>query len=266
MKSFSLILIAALTSIVSANSLIDTSAFESNNGQPAALAAAPVLHFGRPHGYKPCYPSPAVSADGSQTNGTPADGGIWGKLNPGCGDPGDWRGQNTAGNPFPVYYTVEKCGSGEYRVAYSVYFSHDSGHMSDWENVVVVWRDRGGGKWGRERVMLGQHGKWETLKWADIQNTVDGQSDINTQGARDRDHPKVYIGAFRHAIFHTRKTTFDTMATADKDEFRSNDWMFLPTQQWLQLGNVVKPEWTWGKADTNPATLRNGGFRYMCKS
>ena len=50
----------------------------------------------------------------------------------------------------------------------------DSGHKSDWENVIVEWNGDGKGGWIRESVRLGQHSNFQYLKWNDIQNTVNG--------------------------------------------------------------------------------------------
>ena len=47
------------------------------------------------------------------------------------------------------------------------------------------------------------------------------------QNGKDRDHAKVYVGSFRHAMFLDRYTGLATLG-ADELEFRSNDWFFLP--------------------------------------
>lgn len=43
----------------------------------------------------------------------------------------------------------------------------------------------------------------------------------------DRDHAKVYVGSFKHAMFLTKYTGLGTLG-ADDLEFRSNDWYYLP--------------------------------------
>lgn len=47
------------------------------------------------------------------------------------------------------------------------------------------------------------------------------------QKGEDRDHPKVYVGSFKHAMFLTKYTGLGTLG-ADDLEFRSNDWFYLP--------------------------------------
>ncbi|CAI6339787.1 unnamed protein product [Periconia digitata] len=242
--------------IVSANTPIKWDDFWANGGHTAAVAAVPMYHFGRPRHQTPCYPQ-AGQTNGRQTNGSPTT--ACGDLGKGCADPGPWKGQNTLGNPFPVYYTVKECNK-KVRVAYSIYYSHDSGHMSDWENVIVEWNGDGAGGWKREGLFLGYHGKWEYLSWRDVQNTVNGESDKFDQDAKDRDHPKVYAGAFYHAMFHTRKTSIDSCINS-RDEFRSNDWYLLPGNDLVQDGNLILDGWDWGAANTNPSTLRKD----LCK-
>lgn len=77
-------------------------------GHKAAMAAVPMFHFGRPHGYKPCYPESA-QINGQQANGNDPDNGDWRNLNRGCADPGEWlspkKGGPLQGNPFPVAST-----------------------------------------------------------------------------------------------------------------------------------------------------------------
>lgn len=54
------------------------------------------------------------------------------------------------------------------------------------------------------------------------------------QDAKDRNHAKVYVGAFHHAMFTTRKTSNDNAGTLPGDEFRSNDWFLLPWDTTVQ--------------------------------
>ncbi|KAK4446676.1 hypothetical protein QBC34DRAFT_356328 [Podospora aff. communis PSN243] len=251
--------IAALAAVaipVSANNPIKWNDFWDNGGKTAAMAAVPMYHFGRPRGEAPCYPEDA-EYNGVQVDGVShLTGGVYCQnLNMGCRWPGEWTGRNSAGVPFPIYYTIREC-NGRVRVAYSIYFKKDTGHKSDWENVIVEWNGDGKGGWIRESIFLGQHSYWEKMGWGSIQNTVDGEWDKYDQDAKNRDHPKVYVGAFKHATFHTRRTVIDSCAFADKDEFRSNDWQLLPWSDLVKNGDVIKDGWDWGAANTNPATLR----------
>ncbi|KAF3063759.1 hypothetical protein GL218_02486 [Daldinia childiae] len=239
-------------------------------GHKAAMAAVPMFHFGRPHGANPCYPESA-QINGNQVDGNDPDSGNWSNLGRGCADPGPWinpkSGGPGQGNPFPVYYTINQCKDHEFRVTYSIYFKHDSGHKSDWEVVSVVWQGDSNNMWTRSQLMLGQHGGYVTRNWGDIQNTFNDSGDKSTNGAKNRDHAKVYVGAFYHAIFDTRKTSIDTADPADKQaEFRSNDWFIWPWDSLVQSGSLIHSDWVWGKADTNPPTLSNSNKgQYICK-
>lgn len=243
--------LAATVQVVTANNPIVWNDFWDNGGKKAAMAAVPMYHFGRPRGMTPCYPEDAEN-NGQQTDGN--DSTYCTNLNKGCRDPGPWNGANSPGNPIPVYYTIKEC-NGKVRVAYSIYFRHDSGHMSDWENIIVEWTGNGQGGWVRESIRLGQHSDFQYIPWGEIQSTVDGESDKYEQDKKDRDHAKVYVGAFYHATFHTRKTSLDTCSNRG-EEFRSNDWQILPWSDLVKDGSVIKDGWDWGKANTNPATLR----------
>ncbi|KAF1999782.1 hypothetical protein P154DRAFT_554604 [Amniculicola lignicola CBS 123094] len=258
--------LATLSGVAVANSAIDGALFHDDDGygpgHAAAMSSTPMWHFGRPLGQNPCYPE-AAETNGRQTDGNSPDSGI----NPsrGCADPGPWTGQNSQGNPFPVYYTIKQCSANDMRIGYSIYFKHDSGHKSDWENVIVKWSkpDESVNNWTRVEALLGFHGKWKSYGWNDIQNTVDGWADLMTQDKKGANHPKVYVGAWGHAVFHDRYTPLSTWnALAPRKEFRSNDWYWFPDDGSVQPGTLIKDEWEWGQADTNPATLRT--WRDIC--
>ncbi|KAM5344439.1 hypothetical protein ACJ41O_012975 [Fusarium nematophilum] len=251
--------VALMASVAIANDPIPSEAFE-NGGHDAAVAAAPMYHFGRSWDRKPCYPE-AAEINGEKVEGVDSDI-CFNSQSGGCADPGEWQGVNTPGNPFPVYYTVRKCNDNEWRVAYSIYFKKDSGHKNDWENSIVIWNGDGNGGWIRSGTLLGFHSEWDYIKWNEIQNTVNNDGDLLDQGAQDRNHAKVYQGFFYHATFSTRKTSLNTCANTH-DEFRSWDWYFIPGGDWLFDGELIKDEFDYGKADTNPSSLR-GDSRWIC--
>ncbi|KAI1086272.1 hypothetical protein F5B19DRAFT_501758 [Rostrohypoxylon terebratum] len=198
----------------------------------------PMFHFGRPHGYKPCYPESA-QINGQQVNGNDPDNGDWSPK----------EGGPLQGNPFPVYYTINQCKAHEFR-----------------EGVTVVWKGDSNNNWERTHLMFGQHGGYDVKEWKDIQNTFNGKSDQSSNGAQNRDYAKVFVGAFYHAIFNTRKTSIDTADPADKQaEFRSNDWFIWPWDSLVQPGSLINSNWVWGKADTNPPTLSDPSKgAYIC--
>ncbi|KAM6509687.1 hypothetical protein FALCPG4_017334 [Fusarium falciforme] len=165
--------LALLAAIVVTNDPIPESAFENGGHEAAiaaAIAAAPMYHFGRSWDRAPCYPE-ASEIDGEQVQGHHSDECV-GNQNDGCIDPGPWNGVNSPKNGFPIYYTVRKCSENEWRVAYSIYFKKDSGHMNDWENSIVIWNGDGNGGWIRAGTLLGFPGAWDYFAWRDIQNTV----------------------------------------------------------------------------------------------
>ncbi|KAH6885196.1 hypothetical protein B0T10DRAFT_492168 [Thelonectria olida] len=249
---------ALLATAALANDSIPSSAFE-NGGRDAAVAAAPMYHFGRSWGRAPCYPE-AAEINGVQVQGVDSDL-CFSSQNGGCADPGPWNGVNSPGNPFPVYYTVRKCNDNEWRVAYSIYFKKDSGHKNDWENSIVIWNGDGNGQWTRTGTLLGWHSGWDYIKWNEIQNTVNDDN-VLLQGGNNLNHAKVYQGFYYHPTFSTRKTSLNTCANT-RDEFRSWDWYFLPGTDWLYDGELIKDGWDWGSADTNPSSLRNDA-RWVC--
>jgi hypothetical protein len=55
---------------------------------------------------------------------------------------------------------------------------------------------------------------------------------------KDEDHPKVFVGAFKHAMFTTKKTTMNVLG-ADDNEFRSDDWRLCPWDDVMQDGHDI---------------------------
>ncbi|KAH8721787.1 hypothetical protein BGZ61DRAFT_530302 [Ilyonectria robusta] len=250
---------ALMATAVMANDSIPSSAFEQGGGLAAAVAAAPMYHFGRSWDRAPCYPE-AAETDGVQTQGADSDF-CFAAQAEGCADPGPWNGANSPGNGFPVYFTVRQCNDNEWRVAYSIYFKKDSGHTHDWENSIVIWNGDGNGQWTRTGTLLGWHSTWDYIQWDAIQNTVN-DDDLFLQGGQNLNHAKVYQGFYYHATFSTRKTSLNTCANT-REEFRSWDWYFLPGEHWLYDGELIRDGWDWGSADTNPSSLRTEA-RWIC--
>lgn len=144
---------------VFANNAIPGSAFSNNNGLGAAQAAAPMWYMAS----GTCMPSAAEDGNGHQTNGVDPDNCNIGKLGHGCPPQPQYQGTNTfygnvAGEPFgtiPTYWAVKNCG-GSWKIIYYVYFKKDTGHKSDWEGIVVKFRNNGGDNWVRDSVTMEQ--------------------------------------------------------------------------------------------------------------
>ncbi|KAI4170337.1 MAG: hypothetical protein LQ346_008874 [Caloplaca aetnensis] len=237
---YSLACLAALVPYVAANTRIPGRMFWENP-QEVVRAAAPMWHFGRPGGSKACYPSEAVHADGSKPNGNIGSGARLGALNDGCAKQGDWKGTNTPGAYMPTYYTFNYCqGDNTWRVTYYLYFSHDATHRYDWEWVSVLWKQDQDGRdnWYRAALKTSFHKKPKMTTWGNIQNTINGWDDRLDQNGKDRDHAKVYVGSFKHAMFLTRYTGSYGL---DDKEWRSNDWYFIPVRDNELIDGLTLP-------------------------
>lgn len=67
----------------------------------------------------------------------------------------------------------------------------------------------------------------------------------------------VYVGAYRHALFTTRYTGNAAAGSTPGQEFRSNDWYFLPWESTVQDDSRIDPNWNWGKAASSPSEMKN---------
>ncbi|KAI9676164.1 MAG: hypothetical protein M1817_000909 [Caeruleum heppii] len=238
---------------------IKGSAFTENNGFEAAVAAAPA----------PCYPESAVVIGSNPVEPNPGTGPPKGPTgtDPGdfCTDPGPWNGLYSQGASFPNYIYPKYCGGDDtWRVVYSIYWVHDgaasAGHKHDWESATVQWkRDQPGlDEWHRDALILSQHGDQVKKGWGDIQ-TVDIDPDAHdledqTVG-RYRQHPKVYNGFFKHANYFEAWTKLNVYI-AGQDEFRSNDWWFLPRMTEMRAYTDIAESWSYGDATSDPQSDR----------
>jgi hypothetical protein len=154
----SLVLGLASVRTTLANTPIDGSWFVDDLGIQAAQAAAPMWYM--PSGT--CMPSAAENGEGHQTNGVDADHCNIDALSDGCPTQPQWTGENTwygnvSGEPFvniPTYYANGYCSDGSWKTIYYVYFKKDTGHMSDWEGVVLSWKNVGNDQWIRDYVKM----------------------------------------------------------------------------------------------------------------
>ena len=195
MRTF--VLTGLLAHLALANNAIPGSAFTDNLGLSAAQAAAPMWYM--PSGT--CMPSAAEDGQGHQTNGVGADNCNIGKLASGCPPQPQWGGANTGyynieGEPFstvPTYYANGFCTSDNtWRIIYYVYFKKDTGHKSDWEGIVMKFKDpNGDNNWVRSSVIMEQgmgerttlvyftadncdiDGHHPEISWSDVNDTFD---------------------------------------------------------------------------------------------
>lgn len=94
--------------------------------------------------------------------------------------------------------------------------------------------------------------------WGSIQNTF-FDDDSTVQSAKNRNHPKIYAGWGKHAMFSTRNTGFnDPFSQGCTREFRSNDWWYLPKAEDLihtgvnSTAGAEISKFKWGSADSTP--------------
>lgn len=267
-----LALALALTGGASANTPISNADVErslnENGGFDIAMAARPIWHFGQSRGNRPCYPSEAL-INGEQHGTKPAR---FPNAGGDCRAPGVPAGHSDMSDPFPTYFTVDRCGENEIRAVYSIYYEHDgfdtgslklpwTGHMHDWERIIVVWK-RDGDNWIRDRLLKGFHGTSINTPWDSVQNTFD-YSDTTEQGARGKDGAKIYAGWAKHANYDTRNTGFnDPLSQGCQNEFRSRDWYYMPDAEHLiaagagtEIGDAIDSK-DWGSADGYPTNVQ----------
>ncbi|KAI9652056.1 MAG: hypothetical protein M1831_007248 [Alyxoria varia] len=82
-------------------------------------------------------------------------------------------------------------------------------------------------------------------------------NDVKRTDGQGLEHPKVYVGFFKHAMFFDKKTSL-TVGGAPQDEYRSDDWYYMGK---LGKGDFV-PDQTleaykgdYGAATSDPATI-----------
>ncbi|KAI1845292.1 hypothetical protein JX266_008602 [Neoarthrinium moseri] len=218
----------------------------------AALAAAPQFNFARENpSYEACYPEGATNTKGDGINpGTGAPNG----LSPGkdCTNPGKYTGSFSDGDPFPVYVDIRYCDGPQptWRILYNLYYVHDSTHKHDWEVAAVVWKKTNHeGWWTRHAVVMSMHSKEKNYKWEDL-FTVDGPEDkkrVEKDGGQKRNHPNLYIGMWKNGFFYNQKTScHGQWCSTNDDEYRSNDWVRIPTASELRAASDLNKDWKWG--------------------
>ena len=93
--------------------------------------------------------------------------------------------------------------------------------------------------------MLSQHSGYQTLNWADIQNTFN-TADANQplggdNGRQNLDHAKVYVAWAKHAVYHTRNTGWNNVLSQLTDNaFRSQDWWYFPSSSMFPFFPAIK--------------------------
>ncbi|RFU26981.1 hypothetical protein B7463_g9374, partial [Scytalidium lignicola] len=252
---------AALVAVVSGANEYSDSDF-ANNLDSVVQDLAPYWHFADGS----CYPQ-AAEVNGQQTNGNEAGGDlcIISQLANGCQDPGPWNGANTQGSSFPTYYTANYCpDSNTWRIVYSVYFRHDSGHESDWEFAAIVLQKDSNNLWFRDCIFLEQDGSHPCVGYGSF--TTVNEDNINDDSQTNGNHPKIYSAKYHHAMWNNQYTgNKGDCLVLNVDQFRVNDFYF-PAANNLANGTLIPLGWDWGSATSAPLVTAawSGGGQNIC--
>ncbi|KAL8895253.1 MAG: hypothetical protein Q9207_008244, partial [Kuettlingeria erythrocarpa] len=98
------------------------------------------------------------------------------------------------------------------------YAEQDATHRDNMELVSVLWKQDQDGSDNWYHAALKPSFEKKAKIW-------DDRFDPN---GKDRDHSKMYVGSFKHAMFLTR---FTRLYGLDDLERRSNDWYFIPVRE-----------------------------------
>ncbi|KAJ3494984.1 hypothetical protein NLG97_g3716 [Lecanicillium saksenae] len=240
---YKLFAFAALAAGVFANDTYDVSYF-LNNPAGAASSGSPQWNF--PTGT--CLPSSA-SVNGQQNGGNAQDNCNIHKLNNHCPGQPDWKGANTPLWSFPTYWDLRRCSQTEFRIAYNVYFTKDTGHRHDIEWVIVVWGSNDGGKtFYRNRMIFEQDGNHPSKQWGDIQNTFYNENDQLNLGQKYQNHARVFVSKWHHSMHDDRYTQFkNTCPPNSKSDFRTDDYYFWSANN-LQPMDSIPENWNFSPA------------------
>ncbi|KAL7934963.1 hypothetical protein V8C35DRAFT_326751 [Trichoderma chlorosporum] len=264
----------ALFSFANALTAYPESQFFSWSPQQLAVQAGPMFFFGQAEGYKPCYPTYAMTGSDSAGYQQVAAGALCNWPNPGCNCVNPDKPIKNPGQAFPVYINVKMCSNIEVRVAYNLFYSKDGwnplntgGHYYPWERVIIRWIKFADGTWRPDEILLSSHSSYKRIWWKDIQNTF-AHSEFSaaqggSNGRKNLDHPKVYVAWSKHAHFDSRNTGWiDAASQLDDRAFRSDDWWHAPNNFIVVEDKNTVGLWldyfNWGKATSDPASVYKG--------
>ncbi|KAJ0277076.1 hypothetical protein COL940_007957 [Colletotrichum noveboracense] len=189
-----------------------------------------------------------------------------------CKKPDNDQGfKNKWGVQMPVYFTVRQCdnrsgrgnGAKELRVTYGLFYEKDgfnsNGHPYDWENVVITWRQFGDSYYKDEIWLSAHKGGRRITGWENIPQTVDSANWFEANG-KSHDHPKVYVGWCKHAMFFDKGGLKDVLSCLTDNEYRTDDWYYVArTKSDLLNASPGTDHWTkfenenWGDAWSKPS-------------
>ncbi|EWC46747.1 hypothetical protein DRE_03992 [Drechslerella stenobrocha 248] len=223
-----------------------------------------------------CIPTAAVT-NGIQNNGTASDlCQLLGSLTTGCPAQAPYYGSYSKSTPFPTYYLLRYCPNvNQIRILYNAYYPKDTSHPHDWEWAVVTFKQNqtagSDWRWHREKLILQNEGAVTVSDWRDVPEAyAEGDDPHNNSGANG-DHPKLYVGKFRHSvhvdpftfILSKYKCPYNGSPIYGDWDYRQADYYF-PAQEWLVDGGSLRKDWTWGEADSPPPAFSSDGKYDLC--
>jgi hypothetical protein len=247
LAAFSLALLATFASAPTASA---NEPLEWKGDLNAFLSAGmPDWQFARAVGNDACWPSSAFVNGDQQAPSASLN--AWPDADSGCAATGSY---------YPTYATVKTCFGTEVRAIYTLFFPKDGfvglGHAYDFEHVVVGWTYAGDNKWTRYQLMLSAHGghrvirDWTTVESADLNNDNWGYG---------KEHPSVYVGWGKHAMFNNQGGLTDLLSQTTDNEYRHADHAGDNTS--LVIVNEGTPiaqkfdEYNWGSASSDPTQV-----------
>jgi len=97
--------------------------------------------------------------------------------------------------------------------------------------------------------------------WGDLITINNDDSDrTELRKGLYRRHPRVYSGFFQHSNFAEAQTNINVQVGTD-DEFRSNDWVFMPGANDMRPWSDINAGWSYGAASTTPVVMAD---RVIC--
>ncbi|KAF3936985.1 hypothetical protein ABW19_dt0208990 [Dactylella cylindrospora] len=222
-----------------------------------------------------CLPTSAVSEQGIQNNGTESDiCQLYGSLNSDCPIQTPFDGSYSKSTAFPTYFLFRYCPNvNQYRVLYDLYFQKDTGHKHDWEWAAITFKQNQttDWRWRKDKLILQNEGTNSVFDWKDIPEAYSEGDDIHNNSGPNGDHPKLYIGKFRHSVhmypftsaLSKRQCMYNGAPVYGNWDYREADF-YYPAQEWLVSGDVVRKGWTWGKSDSPPPAFLSDGKYDLC--
>ncbi|KAJ2982201.1 hypothetical protein NQ176_g1548 [Zarea fungicola] len=233
----------AILATVAANDSYDANYFISFPSD-AAQSASPQWNL--PTGT--CLPGFA-RINGGQNGGNAPDNCNIGKLNNHCTPQPQWNGPNTQMSSFPTYWDLRRCSQTEFRIAYNIYFTKDTGHRHDIEWIIMVFNSGDGGRtFSRSRVIFEQDGSHPSKNWGDVQNTFYNENDQLNLGQKNLNHARIFVGKWHHSMHDDRYTQFkNTCPPNSRSDFRTDDFYFWSVQS-LQHVDTIPGDWNFSPA------------------